>query len=150
MVNKTEKKTKTISLLEFQAWLEGIEECQPKGWAPDSKQWKVIRNKFKTVDATVVLSSSQEQTGYADTPKQKMAQPNTTAKPQTPRQPTRSPMIPPAPPSPGGIPDELLPASGGSGTMTPAAQAALNGRLPTGGSVAQVQPGSAIAPPSFV
>lgn len=43
------KKTKQITLAEFRAWLEGVEELQPKSWVPDATQWKLIRNKIKCI-----------------------------------------------------------------------------------------------------
>jgi len=43
------RKTKIITLAEFRAWLEGVEELQPKGWVPDATQWKLIRNKIKCI-----------------------------------------------------------------------------------------------------
>lgn len=44
-------KTKRISLLEFRAWLEGVEELQPKDWAPNLEQWKLIRAKIDAIGA---------------------------------------------------------------------------------------------------
>ena len=41
---------KKVSLNEFKAWLEGIEELQPRDWAPNSDQWKTIRNKIKLIE----------------------------------------------------------------------------------------------------
>jgi hypothetical protein len=44
---------KEISLIEFRAWLEGVEELQPSDWAPDATQWKLIRDKInKVVEST--------------------------------------------------------------------------------------------------
>ena len=43
------KKKKDITLDEFKAWLEGVEELQPTGWAPDANQWKLIRNKIECI-----------------------------------------------------------------------------------------------------
>ena len=40
---------KTQTLKEFQAWLEGIEELQAKGWSPDKSQWTKIRNRIRNI-----------------------------------------------------------------------------------------------------
>ena len=39
-------KKKRVTLLEFKAWLEGVEELQPKDWSPTSDQWALIRAKI--------------------------------------------------------------------------------------------------------
>jgi predicted transcriptional regulator len=39
-------KRKKVTLNEFKAWLEGVEELQPKNWSPSSEQWKLIRTKM--------------------------------------------------------------------------------------------------------
>ncbi len=44
---------KKVTLAEFHAWLEGVEEMHDVDWCPDSNQWKVIRNKIKTIIETV-------------------------------------------------------------------------------------------------
>lgn len=42
----------TISIAEFKTWLEGAEAFQGPDWTPDSKQWKIIREKIDNlVDA---------------------------------------------------------------------------------------------------
>lgn len=43
------KKKKKISLLEFKAWLEGVEEMQGNDWIPDTSQWKKIREKINCI-----------------------------------------------------------------------------------------------------
>ena len=40
---------KKVTLAEFHAWLEGVEEMHTDDWCPDANQWKVIRNKIKTI-----------------------------------------------------------------------------------------------------
>ena len=42
---------KKVTLAEFHAWLEGVEEMHADDWCPDANQWKVIRNKIKTIEA---------------------------------------------------------------------------------------------------
>jgi hypothetical protein len=44
-------KNKRISLLEFRAWLQGVEELQPKDWFPNLEQWRLIRAKIDAVGA---------------------------------------------------------------------------------------------------
>jgi len=44
-------KTKRITLVEFRAWLEGVEELQPDNWAPNAEQWKLIRAKIDSIGA---------------------------------------------------------------------------------------------------
>ena len=55
-------KKKEVTLAEFQAWLEGVEELQPKDWSPDATQWKLIRNKIKNivVSEVAVAAASAE------------------------------------------------------------------------------------------
>lgn len=44
---------------QFKAWLDGIEEMQPKNWAPDAEQWKTIRKKINTLrDVTPTVTQS--------------------------------------------------------------------------------------------
>jgi hypothetical protein len=51
MAIKTRKarQKKTITLAEFTAWLEGVEEMQPTDWTPDAPQWKLIKTKLKAI-----------------------------------------------------------------------------------------------------
>lgn len=91
-------KRKRITLSEFRAWLQGVEELQPKGWSPNTEQWKLIRDKIDAITETktqVVEHSS----------------PNTVAapvfRPNMPR-PTGPAFIPPPPPVPGGVPADAI------------------------------------------
>lgn len=43
------RKTK-ISLKEFRAWLDGVEDLQPDDWAPTKDQWAKIRQQIDRVD----------------------------------------------------------------------------------------------------
>lgn len=43
----TRKKKQTLA--EFRAWLSGVEELQPEGWAPDAAQWVLIREKINNI-----------------------------------------------------------------------------------------------------
>lgn len=46
-----EKKDKSISVKEFQMWLQGVEEMQPDDWTPDARQWAKIREKISCITA---------------------------------------------------------------------------------------------------
>ena len=52
----TETETKTMTIMEFRYWLEGVEEMQPEGWSPDKRQWDRIREK---IDSIVSNTASQ-------------------------------------------------------------------------------------------
>lgn len=52
---------KEITLAEFRAWLEGVEELQTKSWSPDAKQWKLIRAKIKTITVEQPMIDNQRQ-----------------------------------------------------------------------------------------
>lgn len=88
MNTKTTKTSykKKISMLEFRAWLQGVEELQPKDWTPTAEQWKLIRNKIDTIDSTVTLGQNDKSSYNVS------------------RIPTPIPFIPPPPPVPGGVP----------------------------------------------
>lgn len=54
---KTKKKTqKTSTLVEFRAWLEGVEEMQGDDWVPTTEQWKRIRNKIDSIEDSIIAS----------------------------------------------------------------------------------------------
>lgn len=39
----------SMSLVEFKAWLKGVEEMQGPGWSPSLEQWVLIRNRLQSV-----------------------------------------------------------------------------------------------------
>lgn len=39
-------KDETLTIAQFKAWLEGVEEMQPDDWTPSETQWKRIRAKI--------------------------------------------------------------------------------------------------------
>jgi len=43
------RKAKKVSLNEFRAWLEGIEEMQEDGWTPSAEQWNTIRDRVNHI-----------------------------------------------------------------------------------------------------
>lgn len=49
VTHKTAKENKVVTLAEFKAWLEGIEELAGANWVPDGKQWKRIRTKIELI-----------------------------------------------------------------------------------------------------
>lgn len=40
---------KEITLAEFKAWLQGVEDMQPDNWAPSKEQWTRIREKIDLI-----------------------------------------------------------------------------------------------------
>ena len=65
MTTKTKKRTnkrqKQVTLSEFKAWLEGVEELQPDGWAPNAEQWDLIRTKIHNIKQEKPPEPSQQQ-----------------------------------------------------------------------------------------
>ena len=76
------RKNKKVSLKEFKAWLEGVEEMQPEDWHPTPEQWRVIREKINTI---------------VETPTQRKASKSNNEQEE---QQTNLPPIPPLPPGP--------------------------------------------------
>lgn len=100
---------KKITLKEFKAWLEGVEELQPKDWSPNVDQWKLIRDKIVQIKEEKV-----------EVPVQKEVQPQPQSQPAA--QPVYTP--PPAfPPPPSAVP-------AGEIDMTPEARKLLEGGRP--------------------
>lgn len=52
--NKETKET-TITLRDFKAWLQGVEDMQEAGWTPNAEQWKRIRHKIDLITAVVAV-----------------------------------------------------------------------------------------------
>ena len=131
------KKKKDITLIEFRAWLEGVEELQPASWHPDATQWKLIRSK---IDSIIIEKEVKEVHVPAAAPVQ--------PRPVAMQPPHQAPMPAPsafdefagAQPGPSGLnaPTEVAPE------MTPAARAALAGKpIPaTGVQPAALTPGA--------
>lgn len=110
MVAKRKRKQKQ-SLKEFKAWLQGVEELQPDGWAPNAEQWKLIRNK---IDGIV------EEKPAAPQPQRSLTQP--TQPMPSHNQAQANPVVQtalPQPPPVGGLPPVEV-------EMTPAARKLLN------------------------
>lgn len=91
-------KKKKITLAEFRAWLEGVEELQPAGWSPTADQWTLIREKIETIKEpkAEIVEKVVNHTQL-----------------QPPMQPGPNhfqqgrPFFPPPPPVPGGVPSNL-------------------------------------------
>ena len=49
MTKPRRSRKKKISLTEFKAWLEGVEELHPADWSPTPEQWKLIRDKIQCI-----------------------------------------------------------------------------------------------------
>lgn len=104
------KRKKTITLKEFQAWLDGVEELQEAGWHPNAEQWKLIRKK--------IASIVQEEVPVTMTVRDHRANPQ-----ETPTMPRPSPaLLPPVP--------QTSALDGANVEMTEAAKAALQGSVP--------------------
>ena len=53
-VKKTKKRPtdKSLTVREFQSWIEGVEDMQGSGWCPTAEQWKKIRAKITLLTET--------------------------------------------------------------------------------------------------
>lgn len=122
-ISKTNKKTSTkrrtklkpITLIEFRAWLEGVEELQDTDWSPSNEQWNLIRKKIDYItDPEPII-----ETVFAPAPS---SVPNVglLVPPVAPPMPTRPAFVPPAPTS---IPTSIPIAP----EMTDAARQAMSG-----------------------
>jgi len=59
-VAEEEKKEKKITLEQFRAWLEGVEEMQEDAWAPDVRQWAKIRRRIDNIEGTTNVAQPQQ------------------------------------------------------------------------------------------
>ena len=48
-MSKDKEEKQSITLEQFRAWLEGVEEMQEDGWAPDVRQWTKIRERIDRI-----------------------------------------------------------------------------------------------------
>lgn len=71
------RKTK-ISLKEFRAWLDGVEDVQPDDWAPNKEQWTKIRQQIDRIDDKMDIENQDAPT----TTRQQPVQPNNNFVPQ--------------------------------------------------------------------
>lgn len=114
------KMVKKYTLAEFKAWLEGIEEIQPNDWHPDLTQWRMIRDKIGAI---------QEPTKQSPvvTPAPTFSPPPRLPNNVSYEVPNGVPVIPQHPPQSSlGLTAPAEPNI----EMTPAAKAALAGKLP--------------------
>jgi len=81
MTSKRKTTKKKLSLVEFRAWLSGVEEMQSTGWVPSDVQWKLIRDK---IDLIVEIQQQQAQP-------QRQPQHQPQRQPQPQHQPQRHP-----------------------------------------------------------
>lgn len=49
-----------LTIDQFKAWLEGVEDMQGKDWVPDKEQWKKIRTKIKQLTENQTIPTLQE------------------------------------------------------------------------------------------
>lgn len=98
MAKRAARTKKTVTLTEFNAWLEGVEELQEKEWVPTASQWKLIRTKIRSIvaDEPVVQQVVQQAPAYQQPQQQAY---------QQPQQASNMPAgIPPMPLPPSSIP----------------------------------------------
>jgi len=117
------KAVKKYTLAEFKAWLEGIEEIQPTTWHPDLDQWRMIREKIGAIVEPPPPKPVVVQQGGAAT----NGGPTIRRQPQVPvaQQPVGGSVLDEVASTPGQL-NPVVPA----GDLTPAAKAALAGKLP--------------------
>lgn len=65
---------KDITLAEFRAWLEGVEELQPTKWSPNPVQWKLIRKKMDLIVETQQVMAQQPLQRVREAPAQRHSQ----------------------------------------------------------------------------
>jgi len=86
---------KKMTLIQFQAWLEGVEEMHPEDWCPTADQWKLIRNKIKTIiapDPSTLINNNSASRTIPDA-----SFPTFTPAPEVPSGIPNGPIVPPAP-----------------------------------------------------
>lgn len=93
-------KRKRLTLSEFKAWLQGVEELQPKGWSPTAEQWALVRSKIELISESSVTVTR--------VPVNESPVPNYGTRQAPPQQFNGAGFIPPAPPAPGGIPVDAV------------------------------------------
>jgi len=83
---KTEDKEqeKPITLRDFRAWLQGVEDMQEEEWTPTAEQWKRIRHKINLISVT-------DSHGQMEISKPSELKTVTTAKTKTPNFPQAAP-----------------------------------------------------------
>ena len=94
-------KRKRITLSEFRAWLQGVEELQAKGWSPNAEQWKLIRDK---IDAIVEAKAPVVEQVHVAVPGPRPVVGGYPAQ----HRPSGPAFIPPPPPVPGGVPADAV------------------------------------------
>jgi hypothetical protein len=86
------KATDGVTLAEFRAWLQGVEEMQGADWAPSAEQWRKIKAKFNDIveeEASAPVLAPQGHTlrqPYQPPPFQQFA-PGTMPAPERPSMP---------------------------------------------------------------
>lgn len=101
---------KKVTLNEFRAWLEGVEELQDDSWSPSKDQWTTIRQK---IDSIIIEERIVEKIVERNIPTPAQA-PSEIIPAEGPLEPIMPPLV--------GVPPGV--------EMTPAAKAALAGVTP--------------------
>lgn len=52
-----------VSISEFEAWLQGVEDMQDDDWIPSDKQWKKIRSKINKLCKSANMSNVKSEPG---------------------------------------------------------------------------------------
>ncbi len=116
-------KNREMTLTEFRAWLEGVEEMQAANWVPDQAQWKLIRSRIdniilEEVEVQVAAPAPQPVRPGHSMPATFADQGVNNPPPAAAQQPTFVP------------PQSAVPVEP---EITPAAAAALKGKMPAAG-----------------
>lgn len=106
---------KKVTLSEFRAWLQGVEELHPDNWHPDESQWALIREKIESIKEEVAPPTEPLQQAVVQAPTGTFQHPPSSFVAQPPV--GQPPFMPAAQPP--------------VAEMTPAAKAALAGKLPS-------------------
>lgn len=113
-------KRKRISLNEFRAWLEGVEELQANDWTPSADQWKLIRAKMNNIVAQKQQSTPAPTPQGFHTPGR--VSPVQELQASLPPLPPLSPPVGGIPPGVGGMSPEakaMMPTQPGGKSVTP-------------------------------
>ena len=127
----TRKKQKKISVKEFKAWIEGIEELQPDGWAPTAEQWKIIRERINMIDDTPSGTPSAKHPLHQNVPVTNVKHPVTNTRPVVPPPaPQSAPTPSPSLPTGGSMLDDTGLVSGGGNLPKPSNEVKIVGKKP--------------------
>lgn len=117
--NSKKKEVKPISLSEFKAWLEGLDDALGDNWVPSKDQWKRIREKIEVIKEEQTVMNVQAPSSQPISPTVPMAPPGTTLLTEpAPIMGSTLDMVPP-PASPAPSPLKKMAAEPGTAFKTP-------------------------------